>query len=160
MQQEVKKLDKELPVSNLRPQAEYVEKARAQTRFVTVLAGALAAIALLLACIGVYGVTAYSVAQRTSEIAIRLALGAHSTDIRKLVLRQSVLPVVLGLGAGLLLAAALTPLLAGLLYGVPPSDPLTFASISAFLGTLGVVACYIPARRAMRVDPMVVLRYD
>jgi predicted permease len=160
VQQEVKKLDKELPVSNLRPEEEYVEKARAQTRFVTVLAGALAAIALVLACIGIYGVTSYSVAQRTSEIAIRLALGAHSADIRRLVLRQSVLPVVLGVVAGLLLAAVLTPLLSGLLYGVRPGDPLTFASISAFLGAVGVVACYIPARRATRVDPMVALRCE
>jgi putative ABC transport system permease protein len=160
VQQELKKLDKELPVSNLRPQREYVEKAQAQTRFVTVLAGALAAIASLLACIGVYGVTSYSVAQRTSEIAIRLALGARSADIRGLVLRQSVLPLVVGLVAGLLLAAALTPLLSSLLYGVRPGDLATFASISIFLATVGVVACYIPARRATTVDPMNALRSE
>jgi predicted permease len=160
VQQELKKLDKELPVSNLRPQREYVEKAQAQTRFVTVLAGALAAIASLLACIGVYGVTSYSVAQRTSEIAIRLALGARSADIRGLVLRQSMLPVVVGLVAGLLLAVALTPLLSGLLYGVRPGDLATFASISIFLATVGVVACYIPARRATTVDPMNALRSE
>jgi predicted permease len=160
VQQEVKKLDKEMPVSNLRPQMDYVEMARAQTRFVTVLAEALAALALFLACIGIYGVTSYSVAQRTSEIAIRLALGAHSTDIRGLVLRQSALPVALGVVAGLPLAAAVAPLLSGLLFGVRPSDPLTYGAISLVLATVGVLACYIPARRAMRVDPMVALKYE
>ena len=160
VQQEVKKLDKEMPVSNLRPQMDYVEMARAQTRFVTVLAEALAALALFLACIGIYGVTSYSVAQRTTEIAIRLALGAHSTDIRGLVLRQGVLPVALGVVAGLLLAAAVAPLLSGLLFGVRPSDPLTYAAISLVLAAVGVLACYIPARRAMRVDPMVALKYE
>jgi ABC-type antimicrobial peptide transport system permease subunit len=160
VQQAVKKLDKDMPVSNLRPQMEYVEKARAQTRFVTVLAEALAALALFLACIGIYGVTSYSVAQRTSEIAIRLALGAHSSDIRGLVLRQGVMPVALGVVAGLLLAAAVAPLLSGLLFGVRPSDPLTYAAISLVLAAVGVLACYIPARRAMRVDPMVALKYE
>jgi len=160
VRQEVKKLDRELPVSNFAPQEEYVEKARAQTRFVTVLAAALAAIALLLASIGIYGVTAYSVTQRTSEFAIRLALGARSGDIRRLVLRQSMLPVVVGLLAGFLLALSLTPLLAGLLYGVHPGDLLTFASISGFLGAVGALACYIPTSRAIKVDPMIALRYE
>jgi len=160
VQQTVKKLDKDLPVSNLRPQQDYVDKARAQTRFVTVLAGALAAVALLLASIGIYGVTSYSVAQRTSEIALRMALGARLADIRALVLRQSVLPVVVGVLAGLLLAAVLTPLLSGLLYGVRPGDPLTFAAISVFLAAVGVLASYIPARRAMRVDLLSALRYE
>ena len=160
VQQEVRKLDKELPVSNLAPEGDYLEKARAQTRFVTVLASTLAAIALVLACVGVYGVTSYSVAQRTSEIAIRRALGAHSADIRGLVLRQSVLPVALGLVGGLLLAAALTPLLSGLLYGVRPEDPRTFAEIAAFLGAAGLTACYIPARRATKLDPMAALRME
>jgi putative ABC transport system permease protein len=160
VQQEVKKLDKEMPISNLRKEADYVEKAQAQTRFVTVLAGALAAIALLLACVGVYGVTSYSVAQRTGEIAIRQALGARAADIRGLVLRQSVLPVLVGLAAGLALAGTLTPLLSGLLYGVRPGDPQTFAVISAFLGGVGVLACYIPARRASKLDPMNALRSE
>jgi len=160
VQQEVKKLDREMPVSNLLPQMDYVEMARAQTRFVTVLAEALAALALFLACIGIYGVTSYSVAQRTSEIAIRLALGAHSTDIRGLVLRQSALPVTLGVVAGLPLAAAVAPLISGMILGVRPSDPLTYAAIALVLATVGVLACYIPARRAMRVDPMVALKYE
>jgi putative ABC transport system permease protein len=160
VRKEVKLLDKNLPVSNLRPQMEFVETARAQIRFVTLLAAALAVIALLLASIGIYGVTSCSVAQRTSEIAIRLALGARAPDIRLLVLRQSVSPVILGIAIGIPLAVALTPMLAGLLYGVRSGDPLTFLLISLFLAAVGVVACYLPARRAMRVDPMVVLRYE
>jgi predicted permease len=160
VQQAVKKLDKEMPVSNLRPQMEYVEKARAQTRFVTVLAGALAALALFLACIGIYGVTSNSVAQRKREIAIRMAVGADSADVGRMVLRQSGLPVVAGVLAGLAMAAAVTPLLSGLLYGVRPSDPLTYATISVVLVAVGVLACYIPARRATKVDPMTTLRSE
>jgi predicted permease len=160
VQQAVKKLDKEMPVSNLRPQMEYVEKARAQTRFVTVLAGALAALALFLASIGIYGVTSYSVAQRKREIAIRMAVGANSADVGRMVLRQSGLPVVVGVLAGLAMAAALTPLLSGLLYGVRPSDPLTYGAISLVLAAVGILACYIPARRATKVDPMIALRCE
>jgi predicted permease len=160
VQRAVKKLDKEMPVSNLRPQMEYVEKARAQTRFVTVLAGALAALALFLASIGIYGVTSYSVAQRKREIAIRMAVGANSADVGSMVLRQSGLPVVAGVLAGLAMAAALTPLLSGLLYGVRPSDPLTYGAISVVLATVGILVCYIPARRATKVDPMIALRCE
>ena len=160
VQQAVKKLDKEMPVSNLRPQMDYIEKARAQTRFVTVLAGALAALALFLACIGIYGVTSYSVAQRKREIAIRIAVGANLGDVGRMILRQSGLPVIVGVVTGLATALALTPLLSGLLYGVRPSDPLTYAAISLVLGAVGVFACYIPARSATKVDPMIVLRSE
>ena len=160
VQQAVKKLDKEMAVSNLRPQMDYVEKARAQTRFVTVLAGALAALALFLACIGIYGVTSYSVAQRKREIAIRIAVGANLRDVGRMILRQSGLPVIVGVVTGLATALALTPLLSGLLYGVRPSDPLTYAAISLVLGAVGVLACYIPARSATKVDPMIVLRSE
>ena len=158
VQQAVKKLDKEMPVSNLQPQMDYVEKARAQTRFVTVLAGALAALALFLACIGIYGVTSYSVAERKREIAIRIAVGADSADVGKMVLRQSGTPVLVGVIAGLALAAALTPLLSGMLFGVRPSDPLTYVAISLVLSAVGIAACYFPARRATKVDPMIALR--
>ena len=160
VQQAVKKLDKEMPVSNLRPQMDYVEKARAQTRFVTVLAGALAALALFLACIGIYGVTSYSVAQRKREIAIRIAVGANLDDVGRMILRQSGPPVIVGVVTGLATALALTPLLSGRLYGVRPSDPLTYAAISLVLGAVGVFACYIPARSATKVDPMIVLRSE
>ena len=158
--QAVKKLDKEMPVSNLQPQMDYVEKARAQTRFVTVLAGALGALALFLACIGIYGVTSYSVAERKREIAIRIAVGADSSDVGKMVLRQSGTPVIVGVIVGLALAAALTPLLSGMLFGVRPSDPLTYLFIALVLVAVGVSACYIPARRATRIDPMIALRCE
>jgi putative ABC transport system permease protein len=139
---------------------EYVEKARAQTRFVTLLAGALAALALFLACIGIYGVTSYSVAQQNREIAIRIIVGANSADVGRMVLRQSGLPVVVGVVVGLAMAAVLTPLLSGLLFGVRPSDPLTYGAISLVLAAVGVLACYIPARRATKVDPMTALRAE
>src|SRR5690242_18337824 len=158
--QTVRKLDKDMPISNLLPQKDYVDKARAQTRFVTVLAGALGALALFLACIGIYGVTSYSVAERKREIAIRIAVGANSADVGKMVLRQSGTPVVVGVIAGLALAAALTPLLSGMLFGVRPSDPLTYVSIAFVLGAVGVAACYIPTRRATKVDPMMALRCE
>ena len=156
-QQAVKKLDKDMPVSNLRPQMDYVDQARAQTRFVTVLSCALGALALFLACIGIYGVTSYSVAERKREIAIRIAVGADSSDVGKMVLRQSGTPVIVGVIAGLGLAALLTPLLSGMLFGVRPSDPLTYVSIALVLGVVGLLACYLPARRATRVDPMIAL---
>lgn len=158
--QAVRKLDKDMPISNLLPQMDYVKKARAQTRFVTVLAGTLGALALFLACIGIYGVTSYSVAERKREIAIRIAVGADSAHVGKMVLRQSGTPVIAGVIAGLTLAATLTPLLSGMLFGVRPSDPLTYVFIALVLGAVGVAACYIPARRATKVDPMIALRCE
>jgi putative ABC transport system permease protein len=125
-----------------------------------VLAGALGALALFLACIGIYGVTSYSVAERKREIAIRIAVGANSADVGKMVLRQSGLPVVAGVLAGLGMAAALTPLLSGMLFGVRPGDPLTYVLISLVLGAVGALACYFPARRATKVDPIIALRCE
>ena len=160
VQQTVRKLDKDMPVSNLHPQMDYVDNARAQTRFVTVLSGALGTLALFLACVGIYGVTSYSVAERKREIAIRIAVGADSSDVGKMVLRQSGTPVIAGVIAGLALATVLTPLLSGMLFGVRPSDPLTYVFIAFVLGTVGLLACYVPARRATRVDPMIALRCE
>ena len=160
VRQTVRKLDKAMPVSNLHPQMDYVDNARAQTRFVTVLSGALGSLALFLACIGIYGVTSHTVAERKREIAIRIAVGADSSDVGKMVLRQSGTPVIAGVIAGLGLAAALTPLLSGMLFGVRPSDPLTYVFIGFVLGAVGLLACYVPARRATRVDPMIALRCE
>ena len=160
VRQTVRKLDKAMPVSNLHPQMDYVDNARAQTRFVTVLSGALGSLALFLACIGIYGVTSHTVAERKREIAIRIAVGADSSDVGKMVLRQSGTPVIAGVIAGLGLAAALTPLLSGMLFGVRPSDPLTYVFIALVLGAVGLLACYVPARRATRVDPMIALRCE
>jgi predicted permease len=157
---EVAKLDKDLAVSKVFPMDDYVAIARTETRFTTMLSSVLAAIALLLACIGIYGVTSYAVLGRTSEIGVRMALGAQKLDILKLIIRQSMFPVILGALLGSALSLALTPLLSGLLFGVRPSDPLTFAFVAVFLLLAGLVACYLPARWAMRIEPMDALRFE
>ena len=160
LQREVSLLDKDLPIYNVQPMTAYVEKARLQTRFTTMLSGALALIALLLACTGIYGVTSYSVLQRTNELGTRIALGAQASQIFGMVLKEGMLPVSVGLILGLLLSFGLTPMLSGLLYGVHATDPITLAMTCVFLGGVGLLACYLPARRAVRVDPLVALRYE
>jgi putative ABC transport system permease protein len=139
---------------------EYVAQARRETRLTTMLSGIMAGIALLLACAGVYGVVAYSVSQRISEIGIRLALGAQPPGILEMILRQNMAPVVSGVLVGFLLSLVLAPLISSLLFGVRPTDPATITLGSASVLGIGVLACYLPARRAMRVDPMVVLRSE
>jgi predicted permease len=160
IRREVTQLDKDLPVYNVQPMEAYVEKARRETRFTAMLAGVLATIALVLAGTGIYGVAWYSVLQRTKEIGVRIALGAQPRDIFGMVMRQGMLPVVSGLFLGLILSWSLTPLLAGLLFRVHPTDPMTWFASGAFLGGLGCLACYLPARRAVRVDPLVTIRYE
>ena len=156
----VSQVDRSAPVARLIALDELVEQARAQNRFVAFLAGALAGTALLLACIGIAGVTAFSIAQRTNEIGIRMALGASPTRIVRMILGQSLRPVIGGLLVGLCVSFAVTPLMQTLLFGVEPGDPLTFVSISAFLLAVGIVACYLPALRATRIEPTIALRYE
>jgi ABC-type antimicrobial peptide transport system permease subunit len=119
-----------------------------------------AALALGLACIGIYGVISYLVGQRTQEIGIRLALGAKRLDVLRLILGEGMKMAALGLLIGIVAALGLTRLMAKLLFGVSATDPLTFAAVAALLAIVALAACYIPARRAMRVDPMVALRYE
>jgi len=126
-----------------------VDQARSQTRFVTFLAVTLAAVALFLSCIGIYGVTSYLVMSRTPEMGIRMAMGASPRDVGKLVLARGMAPVVLGCLVGIALSFPLTPLLSALLFGVRPIDVPTFAASAILLSLVGFLACYIPARRAM-----------
>jgi ABC-type antimicrobial peptide transport system permease subunit len=124
------------------------------------LFGLFAALALALATMGIYGVLAYDVAQRTREIGIRLALGADGNAVLRLVVGQGIRLAALGILLGLIGALALTRLMSGMIYGVSSTDPSTFFAVATLLGLVAVAACYIPARRAMRVDPMVALRYE
>jgi predicted lysophospholipase L1 biosynthesis ABC-type transport system permease subunit len=157
---EVARLDKDMPVYGVLPMENYLEKARRQTRFTTALTGIMAAIALLLACTGIYGAASYAVLQRTNEIGVRVALGAQRAEILRMVARQGMLPVLAGIAAGLLLSLALTPVLSSLLFGVRPGDAPTLVLCAALLLAVGLFACYLPARRAVRVDPVVALRYE
>jgi len=153
-------LDADLPVARVLPLAHYVEQARRAARFLGLLSATLAAIALLLAVVGVYGVASGSVTRRTSEIGVRVALGASRADVLRLVLGQGMTPVVLGCAAGLALSALLAPLYAHLLFGVRPFDPATYAAVAAVLALAGLLACSVPARRALRLDPLDALRAE
>jgi len=157
---QVHSLDPQLAVGNIKTMTQLVASSVAGPQFNTVLLGIFAGLALFLAAIGVYGVLAYSVAQQTHEIGIRMALGAQPRDLLRLILKQGARLTFLGIGIGLLAAFSLTRLMASLLYGVSPTDPVTFAAVAIVLATVALVACYVPARRAMRVDPMVALRYE
>jgi predicted permease len=153
-------LESNVVVSDVRTMDERVSGLLAHPRFRAVLLGIFAGLALVLAAIGIYGVLAQSVLQRTHEIGIRMALGAERRRLLCLFVAQGAVLAFAGVGAGLLMALALTRYLAGMLYGVRPTDPLTFAAVSALLVVVALVASYVPARRASRVDPMVALRYE
>jgi putative ABC transport system permease protein len=153
-------VDKNAPMARVVTLGQLADQARAQNRFVAYLAAALAGIALLLACVGIAGVTSYSVAQRTNEIGLRMALGASSNDVLKLILERNLVPVAAGLALGIAFSLALAPLLESLLFGVRPQDPLTLAVVSITVAATGVAACFLPALRVTRVDPLVALRHD
>src|SRR5882724_5252350 len=157
---EVKRLDPELPVAEVSTLDDCIYSAMAQPRFRTMLIALFAAVALILACVGVYGVISYSVSQRTHEIGIRMALGAQTTDVLHMVIKQGLSLTATGVAIGLAASFALTRLMSSLLFEVKATDLSTFAITALLLAVTALVASYLPARRATRVDPLVALRYE
>ncbi len=158
IRREVNAIDPDVPLSEVRPMQSYVDESLAQTRFTLTLIGIFAAMALVLASVGLYGVIAYSVRQRTREIGVRMAFGASQQSVLKLVVSQGVVLALSGLVVGLIAAFAATRLVSGLFFGVTPADPVTLVGVSVVLMGVAIVASYVPARRATRIDPVVALR--
>jgi predicted permease len=153
-------LNNEVPVSQVSPLKTWVSEAMAEPRSTSALFGVFAALALLLGSVGIYGVVSYSVAQRTREIGIRMALGARRQEVLFLVVGQGVKLALAGVAIGVVGGLMLTRLMSGLLYGVHATDPMTYGAVAVLLLVVAFAACFIPARRAMQVDPMVALRYE
>jgi predicted permease len=153
-------VDPDEPVYNVRSMRDVEAASLSPQRLQIALIGLFAGLALVLACMGIYGVMAYSVAQRTSEIGVRMALGAQTGSVLGLILGEGLRLALLGAGIGLVGSSFAARLLSGMLFGVTPSDPMTFAVVAMVLVTVAMVACYLPARRATRVDPLVALRYE
>jgi putative ABC transport system permease protein len=160
VKQEIWQVDPDQPVTDIKTMDELVSTEAASRRFVLELIGAFAAIALVLAAAGIYGVVSYGTRQRTHEIGVRMALGARGQQILWLVAGQNAKWLLFGITAGVASALALTRLLAAYLYAVRPTDPLTFVAVSLLMLAVALLAVYIPARRATKVDPMVALRYE
>jgi len=160
MREQIRTLDANLPVADVKTLRDQLDLSLFPSRVAAWTLGGFGVLALLLAAIGIYGVVSYSVAQRTQEIGVRMAMGAREKDVLRLVLGEGLFVIAVGLALGLLLAAAATRVIAGLLYGVEATDPLTFAGVPLLLGFVALVASYIPARRATKVDPLVALRYE
>jgi putative ABC transport system permease protein len=157
---EIRSIDKTVPIYNVSTLEGRLEESVAQRRFQTWLLSLFSVIAMLLGAVGIYGLIHQSVILRTHEIGIRLALGAKPTDVLRLVVTQGMSLAVCGIGVGLLAAFGLTRVLASLLFGVTATDPATFMAAPLFLTMVAFMACYLPARRAAKVDPMVALRYE
>jgi putative ABC transport system permease protein len=157
---QVNQIDPQLSVASVYPMEHYVAASLAAPRLDTVLLGIFAAIALLLTAIGLFGMMAFNVAQRTHEIGIRMALGAQPADVMRQIIRQAARLAIVGLAVGMPAAFVLTRLMESLLFGVSATDPPTFVGVALLLAGVSLMAAFVPARRAMRVDPMVALRYE
>ncbi|MDX6498756.1 MAG: hypothetical protein QOG23_2016 [Blastocatellia bacterium] len=160
VREQVRALDKDVPIYHIQTMDQVLGSSVAQPRFSMLVVGLFAALALVLAVVGIYGVMAYSVSRRAHEIGVRMALGARTSQVLKLVLKEGMTLTLVGIAIGIFGAFALTRMMATLLFGVGPKDPITFMGVAALLAAVAFVACYIPARRATRVDPLVALRYE
>jgi len=160
IEEQAASLDKDVPIYAQARMEELISTSLAERRFVTNLVGGFGLLAMLLACIGVYGVLSHQVAQRTGEVGIRVALGARPSEIMTMVLSEGAGLVALGVGLGILAGFALGRVLSSQLFGVSETDPVTYIAVSLLLGAAALAACYVPARRAARFDPMVALRYE
>jgi putative ABC transport system permease protein len=160
VREQLTQLDPALPLADVRLMDDVLERAQSRPRFLTLLLSLFSITALAIATVGIYGVVSYSVARRTKEFGLRMVLGAQTGDVLGMVMKQGAGMVVIGLIAGLVTAFLLTRLMASLLFGVAPTDALTFASVTVVLALVALAACYIPARRATEVDPMQTLRYE
>jgi putative ABC transport system permease protein len=156
----VREMDKDQPLYEVRTMSALVTSSMARQRFSTTLIGVFAALALALAAVGIFSVMSYSVAQRKHEIGIRMALGAQSRDILRMVLGRGMMLTLIGVGLGLAASFGLTRLMSSLLFGVSATDPVTFGGVAVLLASVALLACYAPARRATKVDPMVALRHE
>jgi putative ABC transport system permease protein len=160
VRREVQGVDKDVPASNARSMNQFLSGSIAPRRFTLLLLGVFATIALLLAATGIYAVISYSVTQRTHEIGIRMALGARSGEVLKMIVGHGAKLVLIGVAIGLMGSFALTRVMSGLLYGVSATDPATFVGVTLVLAGTALGACFAPARRATKIDPMVALRYE
>ena len=160
VREQMRAIDKDVPVTHVQTMENVLDASVAQPRFSMLLVGLFAALALILSTVGIYGVMAYSVSRRFHEIGVRMALGAGAGQVLKLVLKDGMSLALAGIGVGLLGAFGLTRLMASLLFGIGAKDPLTFASVAVFLALVALIACYIPARRATKVDPLIALRNE
>ena len=156
----VRASDPDVPVTDLTTLRTFVDQALTQPRFAMLLIAGFGVVALVLASVGLYGAISYSVTRRTQEIGIRMAIGAERGDVFRMILTQGTKLALAGIVAGLAAATLVTPLMAGFLYGVHPADPLTFVVVSCLLVAIALGACYVPARRAMRLNPTMVLRHE